>query len=168
MADKKLLTRSALLLAVALVFQSLRFVIPIPAFFSTLLIGSLVNTCLLVAAETVGLWSAIIIAIIAPIVAFFQQLLPLPLFIAPVAAGNVIYAGIFYFIMHRGRWTAVGLAAIGKAGVMYSLFTWLLTFVAIPAKLAAGLMFAMSWPQLVTGVVGGILAASVSKRVKLL
>ncbi len=166
--DKKLLTRSALLLALTLVFQSLRFIIPLPMVFSTLLIGSLVNSCLLVAVETIGLSSACIIAIIASIVAYFQQLLPLPLFIGPVAAGNIIYLGVFYLLLRQGRWLAVGLAAICKAGFLYGSFTWLLTLIAIPAKLAAGLMFAMSWPQLVTGILGGLLAANVSKRIKLL
>lgn len=49
------LARGALLLALTLVFQSLRFLIPVPVFLSTFLIGTLVNMCLLVAVEEVGM-----------------------------------------------------------------------------------------------------------------
>jgi hypothetical protein len=43
-------------------------------------------------------------------------------------------------------------------------FTWLLTLVSINPKIAAGLLFVMSWPQLVTTVLGGLLALAVVKR----
>ena len=154
----KILTRTALLLALTIVFQSLRLVIPIPPFFSTFLIGSLVNACLLVASQTVGLVSTMVIVAIAPVVAYFQQLLPLPIFIIPVAMGNAIYVLLFRASSNLGRWPGIGLASLGKTVFMYAAFTWLLTFLTLPPKLAAGLMFAMSWPQLVTGIVGGWLA----------
>lgn len=163
-----LLTRTALLLAFTLVFQSLRFIIPIPAFLSTFLIGSLVNACLLVAVETVGVQPALLIGIIAPIVAFFQQLLPLPIFIIPVALGNAVYIGVFSIGRKWNSWLRIGIATSGKTVFMYAAFSWLLTLIAIPAKLATGLLLVMSWPQLVTGVVGGILAGIIKKRLQLL
>ena len=166
MVSNKNLTRAALLLALTLLFQSLRFIIPIPVFFSTFLIGSLVNTCLLVAAEMVGQRSAFFIAAVAPMVAYFQQLLPLPVFIGPIAIGNMLYIELFWLGLRWGRWQRVGLAAVGKAAFMYIAFTWLLTFIAIAPKIAAGLMFVMSWPQLITGIIGGILAIQISRRLK--
>jgi len=163
-----ILTRTALLLALTLVFQSLRFIIPIPVFFSTFLIGSLVNACLLVAVETVGFRLALLIAIIAPIVAYLQQVLPLPIFIIPVALGNVLYIGVFTIGRRWYSGLQIGVAAFSKTLFMYATFSWLLTLIAIPAKLAIGLMFVMSWPQLVTGIVGGILASIINKRLHLL
>jgi len=163
-----ILTRTALLLTLTLVFQSLRFIIPIPVFLSTFLIGSLVNTCLLVAVETVGVRLALIIVIIAPIVACFQQLLPLPIFIIPVVLGNAIYIGVFSIGIRWNSWLRIGVATISKTVFMYAAFSWLLTLIAISAKLATGLMLVMSWPQLVTGVVGGILASIINKRLRLL
>jgi len=163
-----ILTRTALLLALALVFQSLRFMIPIPIFLSTFLIGSLVNACLLIAVDTVGVQSALLIALVMPIVAYFQQLLPLPIFIIPVALGNAIYIGMFAIGKKWNWWLQLGVAASSKMVFMYATFSWLLTLIAIPAKLATGLMLVMSWPQFVTGVIGGILFSIIKKRLQLL
>jgi len=163
-----ILTRTGLLLALTLVFQSLRFIIPIPVFLSTFLIGSLVNACLLVAVETVGAQPALLIAILTPIVAYFQQLLPLPIFIIPVALGNAIYIGVFSIGEKWNSWLRLGVAASSKMVFMYVVFSWLLTLIAIPVKLATSLLLVMSWPQFVTGVAGGILASIIKKRLQLL
>lgn len=163
-----MMTRTALLLALTLVFQSLRFIIPIPVFLSIFLIGSLVNTCLLVAAETVGIKYAIVIACSAPIVAYFQQLLPLPILIIPVALGNVIYIVVFAVGEKWKTWLRICSAAISKSIFMYVVFTWLLTMIAIPAQMVAALMFVMSWPQLITGVIGGMMARVIKRKLQLL
>ena len=162
----KVLTRAALLLALALTFQSLRYFIPIPIFLSTFLIGSLVNACLLVALETIGAKHAFIIGLIIPVVAYFQQMLPLPIMIVPVAFGNAIYIGVFFSSKRWQTWLRIGIAGLSKAVFMYCAFSWLLVFIAIPTKLASNLLFVMSWPQFVTGVMGGILASILKKRLQ--
>lgn len=159
------LARAALLLALTLVLQSLRLVIPLPPLMSTFLIGSLVNACLLIALELTGPGSALTVAAAAPVVAFLQGLLPLPVFILPVAAANAVYIGVFAAGRRWGRPLAVGLAAAGKAAFLSVAVAWLLTLVHLPPKLAAALTFAMGWPQLVTGVIGGLLAAVVVRRI---
>ncbi|WP_371381610.1 hypothetical protein [Sporomusa aerivorans] len=166
MSDNRHITRTALLLALTLIFQSLRFFIPLPPFLSTFIIGSLVNASLLIAAEKAGLWPAAVISLIAPIVAYFQQLLPLPVFIIPVALGNAVYVLLFLLCRQWGSIARIAIAAIGKTGILYISFAWLLTFVAIPAKIAAGIMLAMSWPQLITGVMGGILSFLIARRIR--
>jgi hypothetical protein len=160
----RILARAALLLALTVIFQSLRLVIPLPPFFTTFVIGSLVNACLLVALETAGLGAAAVIALVAPVVAYLQGLLFLPVFVPPVAVAHLLYVLIYKTLLARGRLAAVGLATAIKAAVLFLAFTWLLTFINIPPKLAAGIMFAMSWPQVFTGVMGGILAIVVSRR----
>jgi hypothetical protein len=157
-------TRTALLLALTLLFQSLRLLIPLPPFFSTWVIGSLVNACLLIALETTGFYPAAVIAVVAPVMAYFQQLLPLPVFVLPVALANLLYVGLFKTGLSWGRWQAVTVAALGKTVFLYASFFWLLSFINLGAKLTAGLLFVMSWPQLVTTTVGGILATIVVKR----
>jgi hypothetical protein len=163
-----ILARAALLLALTLLFQSLRFVIPVPPILSTFLIGSLMNACLLVAAEWVGVGPVLIISFLAPVVAYFQQVLPLPIFIIPVALGNAIYIGLFLMGRQLQFWLNLSVAAVSKTFFMYVAFTWLLTLIAIPSKLAASLLFIMGWPQFVTGIIGGILAGIIKKRLKLL
>lgn len=163
-----MMTRAALLLALTLVFQSLRFIIPIPAFLSIFLIGSLVNACLLVAVEMVGIKYAFVIACSAPIVAYFQQLLPLPILIMPVIVGNGIYILVFKLGKRWKMWLGICVAAISKSIFMYIAFTWLVTMIGIPAQMAASLMFVMSWPQLITGVVGGMVATVIKRKLQLL
>lgn len=159
----KIITRAALLLALTLVFQSLRFVIPITPFASTFVIGSLVNASLLVAAELTGLLPAAVIAVTAPITAYFQQLLPLPVFIFPVAGGNLVFICVYYFCLKK-RWLAVIAAASLKTAALYFSFLYLLSLLTIPAKMSANLLFIMSWPQMITGVMGGLLAALIVRR----
>lgn len=159
----KTITRAALLLALTLVFQSLRFVIPVTPFASTFIIGSLVNACLLIATETTGLLPAVIIAVAAPVTAYLQQLLPLPVFIFPIIGGNLIFICVYYFCLKK-RWVAIIAAASLKAMVLYVSFLYLLNFLSVSSKLAANLLFVMSWPQLITGVIGGLLAALIGRR----
>lgn len=160
----KMLARAALLLALTLVFQSLRLIIPLPPFFTTFVIGSLVNACLLIALETAGLAAALAIAAVTPVVAYLQQLLPLPVFIPPVAAANIVYVLLFRAGLAWSRAGAIGIAAVGKTVLLYFTFAWLLTLINLPPRLAAGLLFVMSWPQLVTTVIGGVLATIIVRR----
>ncbi|VBB08742.1 Hypothetical protein LUCI_4020 [Lucifera butyrica] len=163
--DSQKLTRLSLLAALALLFQSLRFILPIPVFFSTFLIGSLVNAVLLVSVYFLGIWETVLIACITPLVAYFQQLLPLPVFIIPIAIGNTLYAGMFHLL--KRQWLGTGIAAIVKTLFLWESFRWLMSLVAIPPKMAAGILFIMSWPQLVTGILGGMLAILLIQRLKL-
>ncbi|MDR7868673.1 MAG: hypothetical protein RIN56_17920 [Sporomusaceae bacterium] len=159
-----ILARAALLLALTVIFQSLRLIIPVPPFFTTFIIGSLVNACLLIAYETAGLGAAVAIALVAPVVAYLQGLLFLPVFIPPVAIAHLLYVLIYKTLLTRSRIAATLSATAVKTAVLFTAFTWLLAFINVPPKLAAGIMFAMSWPQLFTGIMGGVLANLVVKR----
>ena len=164
-AKQKTITRTALLLALALACQSLRFVLPAPVILSTFIIGSLVNACLLIALQAVGLRPSLLIACVTPIVAYFQQLLPLPIFIVPVAVGNSLFVWLFQRLLRIGRvWPAIGGATLGKTAFFYLAFSWLLTFIQLPKAMATAIMFVMSWPQLVTGILGGVLAHTIWRR----
>lgn len=160
----KNLIRAALLLALAIVFQSLRLMIPLPPFFTTFLIGSLVNACLLLAVELIGPGPAVLIAIITPFIAYFQQMLPLPVFIVPVALGNSLFALVYYVARRRGDWVRIGSAALVKCVALYGSFVWLLSLLTLPPALVHGILFVMSWPQLVTGLLGGFLTILVRRR----
>lgn len=163
----RFLSRTSLLLALTIVFQSLRFLVPLPAIASTFLVGSLVNACLLVAACLTGRTAAFLIACVTPVIAYIQQLLPLPVFILPVAVGNVLYVWLFTQLAKIVPIVpAIGGAALGKAIFFYLAFSQLLKFIELPPPLAAGLLFVMGWPQFVTGVLGAILAQWVVKRLR--
>ncbi|MCX7780800.1 MAG: hypothetical protein N2491_07785 [Negativicutes bacterium] len=155
--DVKTITRAALLLALTLVFQSLRFVLPITPIASTVVVGSLVNACLVVATYVAGIKPTLAIAAAAPAVAYLQQLLPLPVLILPVALGNIIYVAILA-MQGKQRWAGLVFAALAKSLFLYLVFDWILALLNLPPKLAASLKFVMSWPQFITAIGGGILA----------
>lgn len=167
MNKNKLITRTALILALTLIVQSLRMIMPIPVFFSTFLIGSLVNACLLMAIEIVGTKPAITIAVLTPVMAYMQQMLILPVFIIPVAIGNAIYIVLFKTVKNRGKYLAVFLAALSKALVLYLSFKILISMVDIPIVIANGLIFVMSWPQFITALIGGGTAMFILRRISI-
>ncbi|MCX7970062.1 MAG: hypothetical protein N3A57_00655 [Negativicutes bacterium] len=160
------ITRAALLLALTVVCQSLRLVLPVPPIFSTLLIGSLVNTCLITAYLQAGWQAALLIGAVAPLVAFWQGLLPLVVFILPVAAGNAVYIGVFHLCRNFSWLRAGSLAAVAKTVLVYLAFYQLVLRFALPLPVVRGLMLAMSWPQLVTAMAGVYLAREISRRLK--
>ena len=163
----KNLTRTGLLLALTLVFQSLRFLIPLPPWMSTFVIGSLVNAALLVALQALGMRSALLIACVTPVVAWLQQLLPLPVFILPVAVGNSLYIWLFFRLRRAGpEWLAVGSAALGKAAFFFLAFRGLLSVLELPPALSTAILFVMGWPQLVTGLIGGFIAIYAWRRLE--
>lgn len=159
--------RAALLLAVMIVLQSLRLLIPIPPFISMFVIGSAVNACLLLAAETTGAKAAVVIAGFSPVVAFFQQALPLPIFILPVAITNMAYVAVYRMTVTCNYWLAVSLASITRLTVLYLTSSWAFYFAALPPQQAALLQAVMSWPQLITGIAGGVICWFLLKRLAL-
>lgn len=158
------LTRISLLLALMIVLQSLRMFVPVPPFVSMFIIGSTVNACLLVAVEVVGWKAALILAVVAPVVAYLQQVLVLPIFIIPVALANTVYVLGYQLMVRKNLYLGIGCAAILKMISLYCSVSWILSVVELPAKLAMILQMMMSWPQLVTGVMGGILCTLVVRR----
>jgi len=158
------LTRAALLLALMVVLQSIRLLVPIPPFVSMFVIGSAVNACLLLAVEKTGWRFALVLAVTAPAVAALQQFLPSPLFIFPVAAANIIYVTGYRALLKTNRWLAVGVAAALKMLGMYTAISIVLEVAELSDKLAAGLKMMLGYPQLITGTVGGVLCYVIVNR----
>lgn len=158
------LTRVALMLALMIVFQSLRLFIPLPAFMSIFIIGSLVNACLLITLE-IGHWRAALIpAIVAPVVAYMQQLLPLPILIVPIALANAAYILGYQVMAERNKILAIGVATVAKFIILYLTVWGLIQYIAIPANIAKMLTMMLGWPQIITGLGGGMIFFAVRKR----
>ena len=158
------MTRAALLLALAVVFQSLRLFIPVPLPVNMFLIGSLVNACLILAAWETKLSYAVGLACITPWIAYLQGQLPFLPFVFPVALGNSLFAAWHYW-KKGGIWNAFFGAGI-KMCALYGGFCLLFSVVHFPGAVQAVILFAMSWPQLVTGILGGMLAFLTRRYVK--
>lgn len=166
------IARTAVLLAIAVLFQSLRLLIPVlaaipvgPITLDQLLIGTLVNLTLCIAAGMTGFWSGAVIGVLTPTIAFFEGALKFPLMIPFVAVGNIVIVLIFWLFARKlafkgSPYVGAVIGAIFKTAVL-----WLaVAFAAVPllgvkGPAAQAIVFMFSWPQAITGAAGGILAA---------
>jgi hypothetical protein len=158
----KQLTRAALLIAVALAVQGLRFLLPLPGLFTMFLIGSLVNMCLVLLARLSALHFAIPGSVILPCVAYLQGQLPFVPMIPVVFIGNLVLLLVAY---KEQGWRLLLMGPLLKTVAMWAgtgLVLQLLHVGGMPARI---LQTMMSWPQLVTAFCGIILAGIVLRRV---
>lgn len=151
------LTRASLVLAVMLMMQSLRLVLPLPAFVSMFVIGSIVNACLLMSLEVAGWRLALLAACIAPVVAYIQQALPLPVLILPVVLANIAYMAGYLVLRRRSRWGGIALATVSKVVLLWIAVGALLQSIELPAMGVVILRNMLGGAQIVTGLAGGIL-----------
>lgn len=143
--NTRTLTRAAILLAIALVFQFVKM--------GQLVTGSGINAVLIIAAEICGLPWAAAIGAITPFMAVVLGVQPPALIpVVPfIVAGNILYAAVYYLLKKRGKIIGVGFAALLKFGLLYSAVNY---FIAVkpPIKVA------LSFPQLLTALIGGGIA----------
>lgn len=158
------LVYGALLLALAVGVQNLRLLLPLPPFGSMFIIGSLVNMLLLLSGRLAGLAYTIGSCLLLAGVAFLQGQLPI-FFVVPVAIGNGILAFWGAFFWDR---PLLWLAPFIKAVCLWTMALFLLSQVVhMPEAAGAALLFMMSWPQIITGLGGVILARFIWQRLEL-
>lgn len=158
---QKVWIKLAMFLAVALVFQSIRLIIPmIPGPVNMFLIGSLLNMVMVLSIWcTDSPWAAVI-GILLPLGAFMQGQLPVVLMIPVVALGNAVY---ILLVGKFKRSKLVYASPLVKAVLLYG-GTWLVVnTIGLPAPVSGMILFMMSWPQIVTGAIGLFLANKVYK-----
>lgn len=158
---QKVWIKLAMFLAVAFVFQSIRLIMPmIPGPVNMFLIGSLLNTVMVLSIWCTGSPWAAVIGILLPLGVFMQGQLPVVLMIPVVALGNAVY------ILLAGKFQQSKLVYISpliKAVLLYG-GTWLVVnTMGLPASVSGMILFMMSWPQIVTGAIGLFLANKVYK-----
>ncbi len=151
--DNKKLVRGALLIAAALVLQSLRLVLPMPQILSTFIIGTLVHMMLALTLWLNGRTAALLLSLLLPLTAYAQGQLLLPLLIPVVMLGNALFV-LLLDLLQQPRMKLLVPPAV-KAAAMCAAAWLLLDFVSLPGPAArAAVMFAMSVPQFVTGLAG--------------
>lgn len=160
------ITKTAMLLALSLVFQSLRllpFIGELP--YSTLIIGSLVNMCLYLSVLVMNEFTAgFIISICTPLVAFLQGHLAFVCLIPFVAVGNAVLVLCFYSLQKLNKYAAVAVASAAKWAVMFFSGKYLLHFfLHIDYDRLKILIAGFNLPQLITAVIGGIAALVIYK-----
>ena len=125
---------------------------------------SCVNCILVVTVLMSGLGIGTAVAVLAPVCAFFLRVDPGPLQAVPaIALGNCAQAALIWALIGCREVPAVqkgisvAVSALVKFIVLYCAVVKVLIPVmgpALPAKQAAALTAAFSWPQLVTALIG--------------
>ncbi|MCX8130009.1 MAG: ECF transporter S component [Clostridia bacterium] len=153
----RFITRTAILLALAIVFQMLGRYIPLGPN-SQFVVGPLINACLMVAAAMVGLSGGGIVALLSPFGAILTgAAIPLP-FAPFVALGNFLLVLLFFLFMYRSKILGLTLGALAKSVWLFAaikIFVWAMD---MKGKKAEMLLWSFSWPQAITALVGGVLA----------
>ena len=151
--NTKSLVVGALLVAIAVILQASRLLMPLPPLLTTFIIGTLVNMMLVLCVRLNGFTSAVVLSILLPIFAYVQGQLLLPMLIPVVVLGNVLFA---YFV-ERMKNGVLGyiIPPVVKAVSMCASAYVVIAFLGIESvAMQKGILFAMSVPQLVTGLTG--------------
>ena len=151
----KFITRTGILLAVALVVQMGGFPQPIT--------GPLINTVLYLSALLVNGWSGAIIGIFTPVIAFLRGILPPPLapMIPFISIGNAALALVFTMLMNKNKILGIIIASAVKYFILSIAVGFL---VSVPGKIAQ----MMGLPQLFTALIGGGIAMVTYKALKVI
>ena len=166
------LAQSALLLAICIISQYFKN-------FSVYITGPVVNTVIIIAVLAVGLWSALIISIIAPVTAFFFTGSPImaaiPLMFPAIMAGNTVLALTVWYFQNKLNFRGHLPAGLIAGSVLKAVFMGIVIVLiilpvfgnnvasklpnpdALPMILATA-KTTFSVTQLITALIGSILA----------
>ena len=129
--------------------------------------GSLVNLILIASGLMCGLWGGLAVAVLSPICAFFIGIGPAsPQVVPAVALGNAVLVLLWVLIAGAKnapiarQAIALVVAAVAKFLTLYLVIVkWLVPMVlTLNEKQTAVLSASFSFPQLITAVIGGVLA----------
>ena len=121
-----------------------------------------------------GLWSGLTVAIVSPFCAYLLGIGPAFVALVPcVALGNAVYALIFgllvrAFLLKKKAVAAIISMALGAVLKFLALYIVLVKLVApnvVPQAKYATVTAAFTWPQLITALIGGVLALLVGPLV---
>lgn len=159
----KFMTRTAILLALTIVFQTIGRSLPFGQA-NQFVTGSLVNACLIIAAASVGIWGGLAVSVLSPFGAILTGA-PINIAFAPfIAVGNFILV-LLFFIFRKKQILGVASGAVLKFGFLFASINLFVNWVNLPEKQATTMLASFSWPQLVTAIIGGALALAVLKTI---
>lgn len=150
----RFITLTALLLALTLVIQLAGLPQPVT--------GPLVNAMLVLTTMIVGIGGGVAVGALTPWVAYMRGILPplLASLIPFIMLANIVLVVVFGTLGKRNYWLGIGVAALCKYGVFVLAINFLFTF---PPRLAQ----AFQLPQLITALVGGVIALAVYRMLPL-
>lgn len=159
------MTRTALMLALVITVQLAGRMLPN----SNFIVGPLVNACLLVSTALAGVWSGIIISVLSPFSSLINNHAPVAAALLPfapfIAAGNAVYVLSYYLLRKKNAAIGIGIGAVLKFGFLYAAINLFLQLFSFP-KFAKVLTVLFGWPQLITALIGGVIALAAIRALK--
>ena len=149
-----ILTKAAVLLAVAIVFQLAKM--------GQYVTGTGINAVLIAAVGVCGLPWAAAIGAMTPVLAVVLGVQPPPtvVLVPFIISGNILYVILFKVLKRHNEYIGVITAAAGKFILLYTAANVIFNKLPVPIKLAFG------FPQLITAAAGGAVALIILRAVK--
>ena len=149
----------------AILFLVFIFIITIaPLFRSQIITGSIVNAVLFISVIVLGLKFAIIISVIPSIIALFTGILsPILMPLIPyIILSNVILVYSFYLLKDKNYWLSVIVSSFLKFLFLFTISNFMIKFI-IKEDIIKNIAVIMSYPQLITALMGGFIAYIILK-----
>ncbi len=141
--------------------------IALPFFHLQMVTGPLVNAILFIATVVLGWRQAVWVALLPSALAYAVGLLPMAMgpMIPFILLGNIVLVVVFNGLWRKNYW--LGVAAASAVKFLFLLAASHLLFgLILRAPLAPAIAAMMSWPQLYSALLGGIIAYIFLKSVK--
>jgi hypothetical protein len=132
-----------------------------------LITGSIVNAVLFISTAYLGITASILIGLLPSLFSSMSGLLPVVLLpmIPYIMISNAILVICFGLLRKRSYIFSVITASLIKFLFLFSVSSYIVTFF-IKKPLPASIIIMMGWPQLVTALVGGLLAYIILNKIK--
>jgi len=129
----------------------------LPFFHNQLITGPFINALFYIAVITLGINRAVVIALIPSVVALSVGLLPALIFpIAPfIIMGNLLQIFCFNYLK-KNYWLGLAVSSLAKFSFIFLSGQIIFNFLLHKNIGAASMIF--SWPQLMTALIGGVIA----------
>ncbi|MEG1711370.1 MAG: ECF transporter S component [Clostridia bacterium] len=174
----KFIARTAIMIALVTLLQWLGQVIgkAVPVIGPTLITGSFVNAILVLSVIFCGVWGGVIVGCLTPVMALVIGQMGFPVLIPFIALGNAVLCVVLFLIMKlfkvendtilSKRTIALGVGIAGGAVIkflyMYLILALLiLPLLGIPPKAQTLLQANFGVMQLITALLGGVIAVGV-------
>jgi len=137
----------------------------VPLFHQQMITGPIVNATLFASVILLGTQAGIMVGIIPSIIALSVGTLPAPLapMVPYIMLGNVLLVLVFGFLKDKNYWLAVGVSSVAKFAWLFATSTIVIDLL-LKKDLAQSVASMMSWPQLLTALLGGLVVWSIFKR----
>jgi hypothetical protein len=144
------LTKLVVLLSVAII---------VPLFHQQMITGPIVNATLFVATAVLGISGGILVGLIPSVVALSAGLLPpvLAPMVPFIMVSNTIMVLTFYCLKEKNYWQGMIAGSLLKFVFLYSTSAVVINLL-LKKEVATQVSLMMSWPQLLTALIGGCLA----------